>query len=85
MQYFIHEAIISLDSFISGEAIDFHKQNNPHLAAVLLKTFLRELAEPVMTFALYSDVLKTQGELLLFVGFFCLCIAIGIGEHVIGC
>lgn len=43
-----------------NEPIDFHQLNNVHLAAVLLKTFLRELPEPVMTFHLYADILAVD-------------------------
>ena len=35
---------------------------DPHLAACLLKTYLRELAEPLMTFELYDAVVRTQSE-----------------------
>lgn len=37
-----------------GIPIDF--QGNAHIAAVLLKTFLRELEEPLMTFELYEEI-----------------------------
>lgn len=33
---------------------------NVHLAAVILKTFLRELPEPLLTFNLYAKILKSQ-------------------------
>ncbi|XP_026759801.1 rho GTPase-activating protein 1-like [Galleria mellonella] len=41
-----------------GETISF--RNDPHNAAVLLKTFLRDLEEPLMTFDLYDEILKFQ-------------------------
>ncbi|KPJ09131.1 Rho GTPase-activating protein 68F [Papilio machaon] len=41
-----------------GEPLTF--QNDPHNAAVLLKTFLRDLEEPLMTFELYDEILKFQ-------------------------
>ncbi|CAG9789013.1 unnamed protein product [Diatraea saccharalis] len=41
-----------------GEPISFN--NDPHVAAVLLKTFLRDLEEPLMTFELYDEILKFQ-------------------------
>ncbi|XP_049884728.1 rho GTPase-activating protein 1-like [Pectinophora gossypiella] len=41
-----------------GEPISF--RNDPHNAAVLLKTFLRDLEEPLMTFDLYEEILKFQ-------------------------
>jgi len=37
-----------------GQPIDFN--GNVHIAAVLLKTFLRELEEPLMTFDLYDEI-----------------------------
>lgn len=43
-----------------GEPISF--RGDPHIAAVLLKTFLRDLEEPLLTFDLYEDVLKFQSE-----------------------
>ncbi|XP_041987241.1 rho GTPase-activating protein 1-like [Aricia agestis] len=41
-----------------GEPISF--RNDPHIAAVLLKTFLRDLEEPLMTFDLYEEIVKFQ-------------------------
>lgn len=44
-----------------GENIDFH--GDVHIAAVLLKTFLRELEEPLMTFDLYDEITQFQCKL----------------------
>ncbi|KAK7604372.1 hypothetical protein V9T40_005558 [Parthenolecanium corni] len=41
-----------------GELVDF--KGNVHLAAVLLKTFLRELEEPLLTYELYDDIMQFQ-------------------------
>ncbi|CAH2103647.1 unnamed protein product [Euphydryas editha] len=41
-----------------GEPISF--RNDPHNAAVLLKTFLRDLEEPLLTFDLHDEILKFQ-------------------------
>ncbi|XP_014477588.1 PREDICTED: rho GTPase-activating protein 1 isoform X1 [Dinoponera quadriceps] len=41
-----------------GLPIDF--QGDPHIAAVLLKTFLRELDEPLMTYELYDEITQFQ-------------------------
>ncbi|XP_015378942.1 PREDICTED: rho GTPase-activating protein 1 [Diuraphis noxia] len=41
-----------------GEPVDFG--NDVHLAAVLLKTFLRELEEPLMTFDLFDEITQFQ-------------------------
>ncbi|KAI9564247.1 hypothetical protein GHT06_007985 [Daphnia sinensis] len=45
-----------------GEAIDFQQDfpGDYHLAAVTLKTFLRELKEPLMTFDLFDDIINFQ-------------------------
>lgn len=43
-----------------GLPIDF--QGDPHIAAVLLKTFLRELDEPLMTYELYDEITQFQSE-----------------------
>ncbi|XP_006042461.1 rho GTPase-activating protein 1 isoform X1 [Bubalus bubalis] len=39
-----------------GLSVDFEQYNELHLPAVILKTFLRELPEPLLTFDLYSHV-----------------------------
>lgn len=41
-----------------GEQVTF--RNDPHNAAVLLKTFLRDLEEPLLTFDLYDEILNFQ-------------------------
>uniref|UniRef100_G3PRB7 Rho GTPase activating protein 1 n=1 Tax=Gasterosteus aculeatus aculeatus TaxID=481459 RepID=G3PRB7_GASAC len=47
-------------SFLSeqGEAVDFREMEDIHLAAVILKTFLRELPEPLLTYQLYNDIIN---------------------------
>ncbi|XP_023695583.1 rho GTPase-activating protein 1 [Paramormyrops kingsleyae] len=42
----------------SGEVVDLHELADVHLAAVILKTFLRELPEPILTYQLYNDVVN---------------------------
>ena len=39
--------------------------DDPHLAAGLLKMFLRELPEPAMTYAAYDHVLELSRECFL--------------------
>ena len=54
--------------FNEGKEVDFALEgsngdasdSSVHLAAVILKTFLRELPEPILTFALYSQIMKSQ-------------------------
>ncbi|XP_035758795.1 rho GTPase-activating protein 1 isoform X3 [Egretta garzetta] len=45
-----------------GVPVDFQQYEDVHLPAVILKTFLRELPEPLLTFALYSHVVTFQSE-----------------------
>ncbi|KAG9352162.1 hypothetical protein JZ751_020575 [Albula glossodonta] len=42
----------------SGEAVNFSQMEDVHLAAVILKTFLRELPEPLLTYQLYNDIVN---------------------------
>uniref|UniRef100_G1KCD0 Rho GTPase activating protein 1 n=1 Tax=Anolis carolinensis TaxID=28377 RepID=G1KCD0_ANOCA len=41
-----------------GLPVDFLQYDDVHLPAVILKTFLRDLPEPLLTFGLYSDVVN---------------------------
>jgi Rho GTPase-activating protein 1 len=43
----------------SGEQIVFDL-GDVHIAAVILKTFLRELQEPVMTYDLFNEVVNFE-------------------------
>lgn len=52
-----------------GESVDFERlksepemslESTVHVAAVIVKSFLRELPEPLLTFQLYDDVLNFQ-------------------------
>uniref|UniRef100_A0A3B4XSZ9 Rho GTPase activating protein 1 n=1 Tax=Seriola lalandi dorsalis TaxID=1841481 RepID=A0A3B4XSZ9_SERLL len=42
----------------SGAAVNFREMEDVHLAAVILKTFLRELPEPLLTYQLYNDIVN---------------------------
>ncbi|XP_067104705.1 rho GTPase-activating protein 1 [Osmerus mordax] len=42
----------------SGEEMSFSQMEDVHLAAVILKTFLRELPEPLLTYQLYNDIVN---------------------------
>ncbi|TNM94329.1 hypothetical protein fugu_002505 [Takifugu bimaculatus] len=42
----------------SGETVHFIEMEDVHLAAVILKTFLRELPEPLLTYKLYNDIVN---------------------------
>lgn len=43
----------------AGEQVKFE---DPHVAAVLLKTFLRELKEPLLTYDLYEEIVQFQSK-----------------------
>ena len=40
----------------AGEQVDFN--GDPHVAAVILKTFLRELEEPLLTYDLFEEIIE---------------------------
>ena len=42
----------------SGDPVDFSEFHDIHVPAVILKTFLRELPEPLLTFDLYDAVIR---------------------------
>ena len=46
----------------TGIDVDLRSFNDVHIGAVLLKTFLRELEEPIMTFALYDAIMDLEGN-----------------------
>lgn len=43
---------------VTGETVHFSEIEDVHLAAVILKTFLRELPEPLLTYKLYNDIVN---------------------------
>lgn len=45
-------------AFVTGETVHFSEMEDVHLAAVILKTFLRELPEPLLTYKLYNDIVN---------------------------
>lgn len=54
-----------VDSF-SGGSVKFEAFGDPHLPAVLIKTFLRELTEPILTYELYNNILSVHSTKLFF-------------------
>lgn len=48
-----------------GEQIEFN--DDVHIAAVLLKTFLRELEEPLMTFDLFDEITQFQSKSYIYI------------------
>ncbi|XP_066944450.1 rho GTPase-activating protein 8 isoform X2 [Macrobrachium rosenbergii] len=49
------------ERFNKGEDVQFDINMDVHTAAVIIKTFLRELEEPLMTFDLYDEIIQFQG------------------------
>uniref|UniRef100_A0A0X3NR68 Rho GTPase-activating protein 8 n=2 Tax=Schistocephalus solidus TaxID=70667 RepID=A0A0X3NR68_SCHSO len=41
-----------------GDFVDLYDFEDPHLAAMLLKTFLHELSEPLLTYELFDDIVE---------------------------
>ena len=48
----------------AGQHVDFGSYFDPQIPCVILKTFLRELPEPLLTFDLYEPVMVLQGRML---------------------
>ncbi|KAK1161788.1 hypothetical protein AOXY_G19429 [Acipenser oxyrinchus oxyrinchus] len=46
------------NKYNTGVPVMFHQYEDVHLPAVILKTFLRELPEPLLTFQLYNDIVN---------------------------
>ena len=49
--------------FNKGEVVPFSLERDVHTAAVIIKTFLRELEEPLLTFQLYDHIINFQGKI----------------------
>lgn len=47
---------------LPGEEVSFAQLEDAHLAAVILKTFLRELPEPLLTYQLYNGIVNFHSE-----------------------
>lgn len=45
-----------------GVKVEFHEHGDIHLAAVLIKLFLRELPEPLLTFKAYDTITELRGK-----------------------
>ena len=48
--------------FIPGQKVDFGEVGDVHVAAVTLKTFLRELDEPLLTYELHDHIIRVQSK-----------------------
>lgn len=49
------------DLFNTGKEVDFARLGDVHIPAALLKSFLRQLPEPVLTYDLYDHIIRVQG------------------------
>ena len=55
--------LIMLYALPAGEKVEFQQHSDVHLAAVLIKLFLRELPEPLLTFESYDAITELKGQL----------------------
>lgn len=54
--------IIKIRLYSSGKPVNFEQYDDVHVPAVILKTFLRELPEPLLTFRVYNQVQELLSE-----------------------
>ena len=52
---------LSVFFLLLGEKVEFREYSDVHLAAVLIKLFLRELPEPLLTFKAYDTITELRG------------------------
>ena len=45
-----------------GEEINFNSLGDVHIPAAILKSFLRQLQEPLLTFDLYDHTVRVQSK-----------------------
>lgn len=57
LNFFYFHILMSVSCCV-GETVNFREMEDVHLAAVILKTFLRELPEPLLTYQLYNDIIN---------------------------
>jgi len=51
------------EKYNEGQPVIFEQYGDVHLAACVLKTFLRDLSEPLMTYRLYPELIGLSGTL----------------------
>jgi len=44
----------------AGSEVDFTELNSVHIPAAMLKSFLRQLPEPLLTYELYDHIVRVQ-------------------------
>lgn len=70
----INELVIDLFKRIFlGETVVFQQYGDVHLAACILKTFLRNLKEPLLTYRLYPELIGLSGSEYAILIFWLLC------------
>lgn len=47
---------------ISGKDVNYSNPEDIHCAAVIIKRFLRELPEPILTFKLYETIITSSSK-----------------------
>ena len=62
----------------SGEKVDFAELMDVHIPALILKTFFRELPEPILTVELYDEMLRIHGESCICWGGNGVCLFVGL-------
>ena len=60
-----------LKHVIVGAVVDFDKLGDVHIPAAILKSFLRQLPEPLLTYELYDHIIHVQCQLLVCVFHVC--------------
>jgi len=54
--------LVSLFSVCTGAVVDFDQLGDVHIPAAILKSFLRQLPEPLLTYDLYDHIIHVQCE-----------------------
>lgn len=62
--FFAFSPFLVFFCFASGKPVNFEQYSDVHVPAVILKTFLRELPEPLLTFTLYNQIQDLTSEYL---------------------
>lgn len=60
-----HIAVTELKARLdNGENVDFYSQSDAHVVACVLKSFLRDLPEPLLTWKLHDDFVESIGTVI---------------------
>jgi len=55
----------SLKCANAGVPVDFDKLDNIHIPAAIVKSFLRQLPEPLLTYDLYDHIIHVQCKIFI--------------------